>query len=126
MKIDNMKIAYICHPIAGDVHGNIEKILNIIKDINLTRDNVVPFAPYIPDILALDDNIPEQRDRGIKNDIALLRCGFVDELWVYGPRISGGMQAEIDLAYELGISIRVMDPKTEIPIHLRPIMNIGY
>lgn len=120
-----MKIAYICHPVAGDVHGNIQKILDIIKDINLNDEDTVPFAPYIPDILALDDNIPAQRDRGIKNDIELLRCGFIDELWVYGPKISGGMRAEIELAYELGIVVISKDSETKIPIEMNRIF-LGY
>lgn len=121
-----MKIVYIAHPIAGDVHGNIEKILKIVKEINMTREDVVPFAPYITDILALDDSIPEQRERGIKNDIALLRCGVVDELWIYGPKISGGMKAEIDLAYDLNIPIVVMDKSTIVPVEMRFLMNTGY
>ena len=121
-----MKIAYIAHPVSGDIAGNIEKILAIVKRINLERTDVVPFAPYIMDLLCLDDNDPEQRTRGISNDIAILRSGLVDELWIYGPKITGGMQAEIDLAWELNIPVLVMDPATVVPIGKRFLMNIGY
>lgn len=121
-----MKIVYIAHPIAGDVMGNTEKILDIVRNINLTRSDVVPFAPYLVDVLAMDDNKVEERERGIQNDIAILKSGMVSEMWVYGTRISGGMQAEIDLAYENNIPILVMDPETDVPIHLRQLMNIGY
>ena len=120
-----MKIVYIAHPIAGDVHGNVERILSIVKEINMTRDDVVPFAPYITDVLALDDNNIIERDRGIRNDIAILRAGIVDELWVYGPKISGGMQAEIELAFNLGIPIVAKDPQTEIPVAMN-LMFVGY
>lgn len=111
-----MKIAYIVHPIAGDVHGNIQKILAIVKEINLTKPDVVPFAPYIADVLAMDDNNPAQRERGIDNDIAILGSGMVNELWVYGPGITGGMQAEIEFATTMGIPVIIMDPRIEMPV----------
>lgn len=100
-----MKIVYIAHPISGDVKGNIEKVLDIVKEINLNEPDTVPFAPYIPDCLALDDSVPEQRERGIKNDIALFKAGFIDEVRLYGSRISEGMKAEIRLAHNLNIPV---------------------
>lgn len=121
-----MKIVYIAHPISGDVHGNIEKILSIIKEINLTREDIVPFAPYIPDVLAMDDSVPEERERGIKNDIQILRSGMVDELWVYGERISGGVAAEIDLAFELNIPVVIMDANMFIPPAYNSKVISGY
>lgn len=36
--------------------------------------------------------------RGIQNDTHILMSGIVDELWLCGPRISTGMQAEADIA----------------------------
>jgi hypothetical protein len=121
-----MKIAYIVHPIAGDVHGNIEKILAIVKKINLHRSDVVPFAPYIADVLALDDNTPEERSRGIENDVAILKSGVVNELWVYGSKISGGMKAEIELAFELNIPIVVMEPDLKWPEWLMRVAIHGH
>lgn len=121
-----MKIVYICHPVSGDVMGNIEKIMKIIRDINLSRSDVVPFAPYLGDLLSLDDNKPEERDRGILNDIAILKSGIVSELWIYGPKISGGMRAEIDLAMDLEIPVVVMDPSMIIPNEIIMLMQRGY
>jgi len=103
-----MKITYIAHPIGGDVKNNIERVLSIIKEINLTEPDVLPFAPYIVDLMALDDNIPEQRQRGIKNNAHLFTC--VDELRLYGDRISEGMQEEMSIARDYGIP---MTPMTE-------------
>jgi len=99
-----MKIVYIAHPISGDVAGNLEKIGQIVREINLTERNVVPFAPYWLDCHALDDTIPAERERGIRNDQELItRC--VDEVWCYGDRISNGMKAEIELAQWLGKAV---------------------
>lgn len=100
-----MKIAYIAHPISGDVNVNIIKVLAIIKHINLTEPDTVPFAPYLPDCMAMDDSIAEQRERGIRNDIALFRAGFIDEVRLYGDVVSSGMIQEIKLANELGIPV---------------------
>ena len=121
------KIAYIAHPISGDVSGNIQKILNIVRDINLTKPDVVPFAPYIADVLIMDDSKPEERSIGICNDLKILKSGIISELWIYGERVSGGMQAEILLAEELCIPIVLMDPKTDVPVSLlNKITKIGF
>ena len=100
-----MKIVYIAHPISGDITGNLQKIKMIIREINLTMPEILPFAHYFVDCYALDDTIPEERERGIKNNIALMRAGFINELWLYGDKISTGMIHEIILANELGIPI---------------------
>lgn len=100
-----MKIVYIAHPLSGDIPGNLEKVKNIIRQINLTESDIVPFAHYFVDCHALDDTIPEERERGIKNDIALMKAGFINELWLYGDRISAGMGHEIALALKLGITV---------------------
>ncbi len=100
-----MKIAYIAHPISGDIKGNIEKIKAIVREINLTELDVVPFAPYIVDCESLNDDITAERERGIKNDIELFNRKFIDEVRLYGGRISNGMKAEIKLAKTLGIPV---------------------
>jgi len=100
-----MKIVYIAHPISGDIQGNLKKILDIIREINLTKPDIVPFAHYWVDCHALDDTILSERERGIKNDTALFNAGFIDELWLYGDKISKGMRAEIELAKSLNIPV---------------------
>jgi hypothetical protein len=107
-----MKVVYIAHPISGDVEQNLKRIEAIGRHINLTEPDVVPFAHYFFDCYALDDNIPEERERGIKNDIALMRKGFIEEVRLYGDRISTGMSHEIDLALELKIEVIAMTEAT--------------
>lgn len=101
-----MKVVYIAHPISGDVKGNLEKIRLIVRDLNLNNPDIVPFAPYWLDCFALDDTNPKERERGIQNDIALFNKGFIDEVWLFGDRISVGMKAEIELANQLGIPVK--------------------
>lgn len=100
-----MKIVYIAHPIGGDVAGNLERIRLIVRQINLTMPDVVPFAPYWLDCFALNDNDPHERERGIKNDNELFNRKFIDEVWLCGGRISAGMRAEKELAEKLGIPV---------------------
>lgn len=105
-----MKIVYIAHPISGDIEGNLAKIRKIVKDIALSRTDVVPFVPYYVDIVSLDDNDPVQRERGIANDIELFNRKVMDEVWLFGDKFSKGMKAEVKLAKKLGIPIII---KTE-------------
>lgn len=103
--LEKNKICYIAHPISNDVSGNVEKILAIVKKINLEEKNITPFVPYLADVLALDDSIPEQRKIGINNNIAYLKSGIVSELHVYGSFISKGVAEEIAIAREFQIPV---------------------
>ena len=100
-----MKIVFIAHPISGDVKGNLKEIIDIVRYINITYPDVVPFAPYWVDCHALNDDIPEERQRGIKNDTEYFNRKAFDELWVCGDIISTGMKNEIEFASKLGIPI---------------------
>ena len=108
-----MKIVYIAHPISGDITGNLNKICLIIRNLNLTEPDILPFAHYITDCHCLFDDVPEERERGIKNDIALMRAGFINEVWLYGDHISNGMIHEIELAKELKIPVIAMTEETK-------------
>lgn len=112
-RVNTAIVAYIAHPIAGDVLQNLENIKNIVREINLTQPDVVPFAPYWLDCHALNDDILEERKRGIKNGIELLKRGFVDEMWLYGNCISNGMSHEIIIATLNGIKVVPKTPETE-------------
>ncbi len=107
-----MKVAYIAHPISGDVSENIKKLVEITRKINLEEPDVVPFVPYLIDLYALSDDVPEERARGIRNDVELMKRMFVDELRLYGTQISEGMRAEITLAEGLDIRIVPMTDET--------------
>lgn len=105
-----MKIVYLMHAIGGDVQKNVHDLLDIIRDINLHEPNVVPFAPYVPDVLALDDSNIQHRARGIQNDTEIIKRGFIDEAWAVGETLSEGMKAEIELFNKLGIPVIIKVP----------------
>jgi hypothetical protein len=107
-----MKVVYIAHPISGDVTGNISKIVEIVRKVNKSEPDVVPFVPYLADCLAMQDHIPEERQRGMSNTQELFRRTFIDEIWLYGDKISVGMWDEIRLGQSLGIRIVPQTPQT--------------
>lgn len=100
-----MKVVYIAHPIGGDLLNNINKVIAICREVNLSEPDIIPFVPYLSDLYALDDSKPEERERGLKNGLSLLKKGFIDEIWLYGDRISNGMRAEIKVCLEVGIKV---------------------
>ena len=100
-----MKIVYIAHPIGGKVQENLADLRRIIRKINMTEPNVVPFCPYYADVVSLDDNIPEERARGIANDMTFFERKIPDELWLTGPKVSFGMHMEELAARKAGIPI---------------------
>ena len=100
-----MKIVYIAHPISGDIKGNLEKIRQIVRTINLAYKDIVPFAPYWVDCHALDDNNVDERMRGIDNDSEFFRRRTMDEVWLCGDKISTGMKYEIQKALNIDIPI---------------------
>lgn len=100
-----MKIAYIAHPVGGDVENNLKDLRRIIAKINEDMRDVVPFCPYYADVVSLNDNDPTERAWGIMNAHTLLASGVVDELWLTGERISDGMDAERVLAIKKNIPV---------------------
>jgi len=98
------KIIYIAHPIGGDVVENIKKVLSIVRDLSIENE-VIPFAPYIVDVQALDDSNPIERGIGFTHNMAMFERGIIDEVWIYGGRISNGMATEIKWAEIFGIPV---------------------
>ena len=108
-----MKIIYIAHPIGGDVENNLRKIAIIARQMNLTEPDCVPFAPYFLDCVVLRDEKPTERARGIKNGKAVFARCHIDEVRLYGDRISSGMQEEIRVARLLGIKVVAVTEETK-------------
>ena len=76
------KKIYICHPLRGDVEGNIEKVNKIAREIALQGD--IPLVPHHI-ALYLNDNEPGERELGLGVGIILLRNA--DEMQVHGYEI---------------------------------------
>ena len=103
-----MKTVFVAHPITGDIEVNMKKVLAFCEQIH-TKD-IIPVAPYLVSLQYLNDEVVEDRQLGIDANLECFRRGYVDELWLFGDRISKGMNGEILLAREMSIPVV---PKTE-------------
>ena len=84
-------IVYICSPCAGDIAGNVEAARRYSRFA--VDKGYIPIAPHLLYPQFLDDADPDERELGIFFGNAIMsKCS---EVWVFGSRISAGMQAEI-------------------------------
>lgn len=88
------RFVYICSPFSGDVEGNIA---NARRYCRFAVDKgFIPIAPHLLYPQFLNDNDPNERELGLLFGNALIsKCA---EIWVFGSRISSGMEAEIKRA----------------------------
>lgn len=87
-------IAYICSPYAGDTESNIKAAQKYSRFA--VNKGYIPIAPHLLFPQFLNDADPAERKLGLFFGNALLsKCS---EVWVFGERISAGMEAEIKRA----------------------------
>ena len=98
-----MKKVYICAPLSGDVEDNLEKAKRYSE--YALRCGAAPVTPHFY-ALCLDDNVAEEREIGIAAGLSLL--WFCDEVWVFGDQTTDSMRAEIKLAHNLNIKVRLI------------------
>lgn len=104
-----MKLIYVASPYAGDIEKNVAFAKEASRFV--MNSGHAFFAPHLLYPAILDDGVPEERALGMEMGTAVLsKC---DELWVFGERVSAGMQAEIAEAQRLGIPVRRLSLPTE-------------
>ena len=98
-----MPIVYICSPYAGDVERNTERAKTYSRFAVIKR-NAIAFAPHLLLPLYLNDDDPEERGLALFMDMVFI--GKCNELWVFGEKITKGMQLEINKAKKRQMPIR--------------------
>lgn len=84
-------IVYICSPYAGDVEKNVAAAQSYSRFA--VDKGYIPVAPHLLFPQFLNDSNPKERQLGLFFGNALMsKCS---EVWVFGDRISTGMEAEI-------------------------------
>ena len=87
-------IVYICSPYSGDVERNVAAARRYCRFA--VDQGYIPIAPHLLFPQFLDDSRPDERELGLFFGNALMsKCA---EVWVFGSRISAGMEAEIKRA----------------------------
>lgn len=98
------KLVYVCSPYHGDMERNRQNAVEYCE--YAARMGVIPLAPHTIFTQYLDDDVPSQREVGLKMGLELLkRC---DELWVFGPVITEGMKQEMIEANLENITVRIL------------------
>ena len=104
-----MPKVFISSPFAGDVQRNIKNARRYCAFA--VRSGYIPFAPHLFYPQFLSDGDTEQRELGLFMGMVFLDS--CKEVWVFGERISSGMQQEIDRAEKRGIPIRFFNDQCE-------------
>lgn len=96
------KIVFICSPYAGDVQGNTIRARRYGRFA--VTEGAVPIIPHLMFPQFLDDTNSDERELGINMGLVLMtKC---HEVWVFGNKISSGMESEIRRAKNYDMTIR--------------------
>ncbi len=96
------KTVFIAHAISGDVESNIKKVIQICKAIH--SEEIIPVFPSFTWRQYLPENDSTKYRAGLVNH-EYFRRGMIDEVWLYGPKITEGMLKEINLAISYEIPV---------------------
>lgn len=104
-----MKKVYICSRYRADdkhsVENNIKRALFACN--YAATKGYAPYAPHLYLPRCLDDNDPAERMLSMRIGREFLET--CNEVWQWGATVSEGMAAELALAKELGIPIKVFN-----------------
>ena len=96
------KIVFICSPYKGDIELNTMRAKRYAR-FAITKKKV-PIIPHLMYPRFLDENNHEERVLGLQMGLILLeKC---HEVWVFGNKISRGMEIEIKKAKEMIIQVK--------------------
>ena len=98
-------IVFICSPYADAPLNNERRAIRYCRFA--VRQGYIPIAPHIYFPRFLDDRNPAERALGLfMGHVMLTKCV---ELWVFGNRVTPGMEREIAKAGERAMPIRYFD-----------------
>lgn len=108
------RIVFICSPYKGDIEINTIRAKKYVRyAISKKR---VPIIPHLMYPRFLNEGNYDERALGLEMGLILLsKC---QEVWVFGSRISKGMEIEIEEAKRKNIPIKYHD------IHCKPLKEV--
>lgn len=102
-------LTYICSPYSGDVEANVK----IAQDLSAyaVQCRKIPLAPHLLFPQFMNDGDVWERELAMHfNHVLLSKC---EAMWVYTPKVSGGMRLEIEWARQLDMPISYFDHNFE-------------
>ena len=100
-KLSFMPLIYICSPCSGNIDQNIKKATRYAEFAY--KSGCIPVTPHLLFNFLADDD-PSERRIVLHMDIVLM--GKCQEVWVFGDKISAGMEAEISKAMQKRQTVR--------------------
>jgi len=102
-------IVYICSPYAGETESNIKAAQKYSRFA--VNKGYIPIAPHLLFPQFMNDTDPAERKLGLFFGNALMsKCS---EVWVFGERISAGMESEIKRARWKNYQLRYFSESCE-------------
>ena len=102
-------IVFICSPYAGEVEENIRAARRYSRFA--VDKGFIPIAPHLLFPQFLNDAAPNERQLGLFfGDALMSKCS---EVWVFGSRISAGMETEIKRAKWKNYRLRYFNESCE-------------
>ncbi len=102
-----MPLVYICSPYSGDVEGNTRKAVRYSRFA--VNKGAIPLAPH----LLLPQFMSEEKERELSLFIGMVLMGRCEQVWVFGGKLSPGMQAEVARAKKKRMRIRYFTEEME-------------
>ncbi len=102
-----MPLVYICSPYRGEVKKNVLRAKRY--SAFAVREEVIPITPHLLFPQFMDDDNPKERALAMRFNYVLL--GKCKELWVFGEKITEGMDYEIQIAMKRRMKIRYFDTR---------------
>lgn len=122
--MSHLKRVYIAHEYGGKKE-NLIKIRVIIRDIILNQPDVIPVCPWYVLVESLDDSDEFERALGLRATTALLKKGIIDEFWIYGSKLSLGVELEINHAVNEFIPLVLKTDKISMDDLKQSFINQG-
>lgn len=102
-------IVFICSPYAGEVEENIRAARRYSRFA--VDKGYIPIAPHLLFPQFLNDAAPNERQLGLFfGDALMSKCS---EVWVFGSRVSAGMETEIKRAKWKNYRLRYFNENCE-------------
>lgn len=105
------RLVYIASPYAGDIEKNVAFAKAACR--YAAAQGCTPVAVHLLYPQFLDDQVPKEREAGLKMGMRVLAT--CDEIWLCGERMSAGMKAEEAEAKRLGLPIQRVPSSVILP-----------
>lgn len=102
-------MVYICSPYSGDIETNVEAAREYCRFA--VKSGCIPIAPHLLFPQFLNDSDPKERELGMLfGNVLMNKCS---EVWVFGRKLSAGMEEEVKRARWKNIGIRFFTEECE-------------